>query len=142
MDPRPAPARGARRIGTRIFTAGLSPRDHFDIFSPQRTPARRTEIIDVAVDPKRIAQRQYNPTAPWRIEDSLDLYHVHEWGKGYFGINETGHVVVRPDTQPGSDIDLYEVIEGLQLRDLATPVVVRFSDILAHRLKHLHDAFA
>ncbi len=96
----------------------------------------------MAVDPKRIAQRQYNPTAPWRIEDSLDLYHVHEWGKGYFGINETGHVVVRPDTQPGSDIDLYEVIEGLQLRDLATPVVVRFSDILAHRLKHLHDAFA
>jgi len=96
----------------------------------------------VAVDPQRIGNRQYNPTAPWRIEDSLDLYHVNEWGKGYFGINEAGHVVVRPDTQPGSDIDLYEVIEGLQLRELATPVVVRFSDILAHRLKHLHDAFA
>ncbi len=96
----------------------------------------------MAVDPQRIGNRQYNPTAPWRIEDSLDLYHVNEWGKGYFGINEAGHVVVRPDTQPGSDIDLYEVIEGLQLRELATPVVVRFSDILAHRLKHLHDAFA
>ncbi|EQD79932.1 Orn/DAP/Arg decarboxylase 2 domain protein, partial [mine drainage metagenome] len=102
----------------------------------------RTEITDVAVDPQRIGNRQYNPTAPWRIEDSLDLYHVNEWGKGYFGINEAGHVVVRPDTQSGSDIDLYEVIEGLQLRELATPVVVRFSDILAHRLKHLHDAFA
>ncbi len=96
----------------------------------------------MAVDPQRIGNRQYNPTAPWRIEDSLDLYHVNEWGKGYFGINEAGHVVVRPDTQSGSDIDLYEVIEGLQLRELATPVVVRFSDILAHRLKHLHDAFA
>jgi arginine decarboxylase len=108
----------------------------------QPTPTRRTEITDVAVDPQRIGNRQYNPTAPWRIEDSLDLYHVNEWGKGYFGINEAGHVVVRPDTQPGSDIDLYEVIEGLQLRELATPVVVRFSDILAHRLKHLHDAFA
>ena len=96
----------------------------------------------MAVDPQRIGNRQYNPTAPWCIEDSLDLYHVNEWGKGYFGINAAGHVVVRPDTQPGSDIDLYEVIEGLKLRELATPVVVRFSDILAHRLKHLHDAFA
>ena len=108
----------------------------------ERTPARRTEITDVAVDPKSIGTPQYNPTAPWRIEDSLELYHVNAWGKGYFGINAAGHVVVRPDTLPGSDIDLYEVIEGLEARDLTTPVVVRFSDILAHRLKHLHDAFA
>ena len=40
------------------------------------------------------------------------------------------------------EIDLYEVVEGLEARDLTTPVVVRFSDILAHRLKRLHDAFA
>ena len=96
----------------------------------------------MAVDPKSIGTPQYNPTAPWRIEDSLELYHVNAWGKGYFGINAAGHVVVRPDTMPGSDIDLYEVIEGLEARDLTTPVVVRFSDILAHRLKHVHDAFA
>ena len=98
----------------------------------------------MAVDPKSITNPQYNPAAPWRIEDSLELYHVNAWGKGYFGINEAGHVVVRPDTRAdsGNDIDLYEVIEGLEARDLTTPVVVRFSDILAHRLKHLHDAFA
>ncbi len=98
----------------------------------------------MAVDPKSITNPQYNPAAPWRIEDSLELYHVNAWGKGYFGINEAGHVVVRPDTRADSsnDIDLYEVIEGLEARDLTTPVVVRFSDILAHRLKHLHDAFA
>ena len=95
----------------------------------------------MAVDPKSLSHRP-SPGSQWRIEDSLELYHVNAWGKGYFGINEAGHVVVRPDTQPGSDIDLYEVIEGLEARDLTTPVVVRFSDILAHRLKHLHDAFA
>ncbi len=95
----------------------------------------------MAVDPKSLSHRP-SPGPQWRIEDSLELYHVNAWGKGYFGINEAGHVVVRPDTQPGSDIDLYEVIEGLEARDLTTPVVVRFSDILAHRLKHLHDAFA
>jgi arginine decarboxylase len=96
----------------------------------------------VAVDPKTLANRPLHPASPWRIEDSLELYHVAAWGKGYFGINDAGHVVVRPDTRPERDIDLYEVIEGLQARDLTTPVVVRFSDILAHRLKHLHDAFA
>ena len=35
-----------------------------------------------------------NPT--WKIGDSLDLYQVEAWGKGYFSINPDGHVVVRP----------------------------------------------
>ncbi len=78
---------------------------------------------------------------PWKIDDSLDLYQVQAWGKGYFGINDAGHVVVRPDTE-SREIDLYEVVQGLEARDLRAPLVVRFSDILAHRLRHLHDAFA
>ena len=99
----------------------------------------------VAADPKTAVNggaRKFNPAQPWRIEDSLDLYHVNAWGKGYFSINDAGHVVVRPDMQAGRDIDLFEVVEGLKARDLTTPVVVRISDILAHRLKSLHAAFA
>ncbi|HEV2228958.1 MAG TPA: biosynthetic arginine decarboxylase [Steroidobacteraceae bacterium] len=98
----------------------------------------------MAADPKIAlnGNRKFNPAQPWRIEDSLDLYNVAAWGKGYFSINDAGHVVVRPDTTVEREIDLYEVVEGLQARDLSTPVVVRFSDILAHRLKRLHDAFA
>jgi arginine decarboxylase len=76
------------------------------------------------------------------VAESLDLYHVDAWSKGYFSINAAGHVVVRPDTTSNREIDLYEVVEGLSARDLRTPVVVRFSDILAHRLRHLSDAFA
>lgn len=86
--------------------------------------------------------RRGNPADPWSVEDSLDLYNVAAWGKGYFSINATGHVVVRPDTSPEREIDLYEVVQGLRARDLATPVVVRFSEILAHRLRRLHEAFA
>jgi arginine decarboxylase len=98
----------------------------------------------VAADPKSAVtgSRKFNPAQPWRIEDSLDLYHVNAWGKGYFSINDAGHVVVRPDTQGTNVIDLFEVVEGLKARDLTTPVVIRFSDILAHRLKHIHAAFA
>ena len=98
----------------------------------------------MAADPKSALNgaRKFNPAQPWRIEDSLDLYNVAAWGKGYFSINASGHVVVRPDTTAQHEIDLYEVVEGLKARDLTTPVVVRFSDILAHRLRRMHEAFA
>ncbi|HEX4969812.1 MAG TPA: arginine decarboxylase, partial [Steroidobacteraceae bacterium] len=86
--------------------------------------------------------KKFTPSPAWDTEDSLDLYQVTAWGKPYFGINEAGHVVVRPDGTPERDIDLFEVVEGLKARDLTTPVVVRFSDILHHRLTRLHKAFA
>jgi arginine decarboxylase len=112
-------------------------------FDPQESWASALEN-QVAADPKSAVtgNRKYNPAQPWRVEDSLDLYHVNAWGKGYFSISDTGHVIVRPDPQGANAIDLFEVVEGLKARDLTTPVVIRFSDILAHRLKHIHAAFA
>ncbi|HWG78086.1 MAG TPA: biosynthetic arginine decarboxylase [Steroidobacteraceae bacterium] len=77
----------------------------------------------------------------WSVEDALELYNVPAWGLGYFSINAAGHVVVRPDTTAAHEIDLLEVVQGLAERDLSAPVVIRFSDILAHRLKRLHEAF-
>ena len=81
------------------------------------------------------------PVNAWKIEQSLDLYQVEAWGKGYFSINSDGHVVIRPNLDASREIDLFEVVQGLKARDLHTPVVIRFSDILAHRLRHLADAF-
>ncbi len=88
------------------------------------------------------APRSVNSSPGWKIEDSLDLYQVPAWGRHYFGINGAGHVVVRPDGDTAHEIDLHEVVEGLKARDLTAPVVVRFSDILRHRLQRLHGAFA
>ena len=78
----------------------------------------------------------------WSVTDSVELYHVNAWGQGYFGINDAGHVTVRPEQVPGREIDLFEVVQGLKARELTTPVVVRFSGILAHRLRKLNEAFA
>ncbi len=86
--------------------------------------------------------KKLTPGQSWKVDDSADLYQVQAWGKGYFAINDKGHVVVRPDTSAQHEIDLLEVVEGLKDRDLRTPLVVRFSDILAHRLRHLSEAFA
>src|ERR1700729_2997730 len=81
------------------------------------------------------------PNHAWKVAESLDLYQGEAWGKGYFSINAQGHVVIRPNLDASREIDLYDVVQGLKARDLHTPVVIRFSDILAHRLKHLHAAF-
>lgn len=77
----------------------------------------------------------------WSPDDSAALYQIAGWGKGYFDVNREGHVVVRPDPEGTPEIDLYEVVRGLRDRGLTSPVLLRFSDILRHRLKHLHDAF-
>jgi arginine decarboxylase len=104
----------------------------------RHTLLHHSELV-IAVD---IATRKPSTPGGWKIEDSLDLYQVPAWGKGYFGINGAGHVVVRPNPKGQHEIDLLEVVEGLKARDLTTPVVVRFSDILHHRLQLLHEAFA
>ena len=87
------------------------------------------------------APKKFTANSNWSIEDSLDLYQVPAWGKHYFGINAAGHAVVRPDGDEKHEIDIHEVVEGLKARDLTAPVVVRFSDILRHRLVRLHGAF-
>jgi arginine decarboxylase len=77
----------------------------------------------------------------WSPEDSAELYQLSAWGQGYFDISADGHVVVRPHADTEAEIDLLEVVEGLRDRDLTAPVLIRFSEILAHRLRMLRDAF-
>jgi len=81
-------------------------------------------------------------TLNWKVEDSAAIYEIPSWGGGYFAINERGHVVVRPDQTAGREVDLHDVVEGLKARDLSAPIVIRFSDILTHRLKTIAEAFA
>ena len=98
------------------------------------------KAVDVNVSAAAPANARRSPA--WSVTDSRELYHVQAWGQGYFGVNEQGHVVVRPEQRADREIDLFEVVQGLKERELTTPVVVRFSGILAHRLRQLNDAFA
>lgn len=79
--------------------------------------------------------------AKWTAADSARLYQVDLWGQGYFAVSSDGRVRVRPDRTPDTEIDIMEVVEGLMDRDLSPPILIRFSDILADRLRALHDAF-
>ena len=76
----------------------------------------------------------------WRIEDSEELYNITGWGTSYFGINEKGHVVVTP-RKDGVSVDLKELMNELQLRDMSAPVLVRFPDILDNRIEKTARCF-
>ena len=77
----------------------------------------------------------------WTIQDSAEIYNIRNWGKGYFGINADGNVAVFPDKKDHRAIDLKHLVDDLILRGISLPVLLRFTDILKHRVGELHDAF-
>ncbi|MBK6292787.1 MAG: biosynthetic arginine decarboxylase [Candidatus Kapabacteria bacterium] len=78
----------------------------------------------------------------WRVEDSIETYHVPGWGIGYFGINSKGHATAMPRKAKGPQIDLKELIDELILRDVSVPVLLRFPDILDDRIEKIAGCFA
>jgi len=78
----------------------------------------------------------------WTVTDASELYEVPRWGKGYFSVNERGHIQVHPTKDPSLAIDMKDLIDRLQLRGLDLPILVRFNGILHDRLREIHDVFA
>src|SRR5271168_2841306 len=86
-----------------------------------------------------------NPTdnaAPWNIDSARNLYNIHRWGAKYFDINDAGHVVAMPLQDAGATVDLTDVIEEAKGRGLKFPLLIRFQDILRHRVEAINQAFA
>ena len=77
----------------------------------------------------------------WRIEDSSELYNIQGWGRQYFSINEKGNVTVTP-REGFASVDLREVMDELQVRDITSPVLLRFPDILDNRIEKISNCFA
>jgi len=77
----------------------------------------------------------------WKVLDALETYEVRHWGKGYFGINERGHVTVHPNKRPEQAIDLKDLVDQLQERGIQLPILIRFTDILRHRVGEIYEAF-
>src|SRR5438132_4418131 len=101
-----------------------SPPPHTQVPGQNGEPLIQTEI------PKR-----------WTIRDTESLYRVREWGQKYFSINAEGHVAVHPTQDAAVQIDLKKLVDELRERDIAPPLLVRFTDILKHRVKRMHTVF-
>jgi arginine decarboxylase len=83
----------------------------------------------------------WEPTERWTTADAGELYDVAAWGKGYFSVGANGHLWVHPSKDPARGIDLRELVEKLELRGISLPILIRFAEILKHRLGELHQAF-
>jgi arginine decarboxylase len=80
-------------------------------------------------------------SAPWSITEATELYDVARWGQGYFSISDQGHLLVHPTKDPTRGIDLKRLVDRLEHRGLSAPILLRFTDILKHRLADIHSAF-
>jgi arginine decarboxylase len=79
--------------------------------------------------------------ADWTTEKSTQLYQVDGWGHPYFSINELGHVQVHPRPDHERSVDLFDLANDLSERGIALPILVRFPQIVGHRIKAVNEAF-
>jgi len=83
----------------------------------------------------------WEPTERWNIVDAGELYDVASWGKGYFSVGTNG-TLGPSDQGRRARHRSRELVEKLELRGISLPILVRFAEILKHRLGEMHQAFA
>ena len=81
------------------------------------------------------------PKNDWDIETAISTYNVEGWGTGYFTVNAAGNAEVRPLKEDGGAIDILEVVNEARARGLGFPLVIRFQDLLRHRVHSVNRAF-
>jgi arginine decarboxylase len=85
--------------------------------------------------------KQFGVTQSWTIEDSSQLYMIDRWGGGYFGVNGNGDLAVAPLQEGGTTVPIIDVLREAQALNLSAPILIRFQDLLRHRVETLNNAF-
>lgn len=91
---------------------------------------------------RRLMKNKQPLMRPWTVRDSDELYMTTAWGCGYFRVGENGNMQVTPRGEKGPSIDLFELVEDLVDRGLKTPLLLRFPDVLADRIRAIRKAFS
>ena len=77
-----------------------------------------------------------------RLREVAELYGVDAWGAGYFDIDRSGQLIVRPRPYDTRFVSIKEVIDELAARGVRLPVLLRFPQVIHSQVELLHDAFA
>jgi len=84
----------------------------------------------------------------WSLDDSAELYGVHNWGMGLFGLDERGDLTVQIPanndaitTKDTPAVSLMEIVKGIELRGHDMPVLLRIQNFLDTRIALLHNTF-
>ncbi|WP_437717431.1 biosynthetic arginine decarboxylase [Sorangium sp. So ce448] len=80
-------------------------------------------------------------TDVWTTEDAKSLYMIDRWGRGYFDVSPDGNLTVAPLQERGSKIAIRDVVDAALEQGLRTPLLIRFQDLLHHRVRALNEAF-
>src|SRR5256885_3351942 len=80
-------------------------------------------------------------SSPWDIPAARNLYNIQRWGAKYFDINDAGRVIATPLQEAGASVELMDVIEEARGRGLKFPLLIRFQDIVRHRVEAINQAF-
>ena len=76
------------------------------------------------------------------IEHVRASYNVPHWSQGYYGIKDQGEITVSPNmAKPTHAVSLSKIAEQVQQQGLSLPALVRFPQILHHRVHSLCNAF-
>jgi arginine decarboxylase len=102
--------------------------------SPKEHTTLSTKIAGVGAQVREPADR-------WTTTDAAELYDVASWGKGYFSVGPNGHLFVHPTKENNRSIDLKQLVDTLGWRGISLPILIRFADIIKHRLGDIHQAF-
>ena len=81
-------------------------------------------------------------TKLWNVEAARGQYAINHWGEGYFDVDARGRLIVRPRGADGPAVALPEIVEAARAKGSRLPLLVRFADILRHRLERLQGAFS
>ncbi|HEX3070994.1 MAG TPA: biosynthetic arginine decarboxylase [Thermoanaerobaculia bacterium] len=84
---------------------------------------------------------QFEEQAPWTVDDASSLYMIDRWGTGYFDVNPAGDLTVAPLQESGIAVPIIDVLREAQVLNLNTPLLIRFQDLLRHRVETLNNAF-
>src|SRR6267143_415207 len=88
-----------------------------------------------------VERRALQEMKDWDVESAISTYNVDGWGSGYFTVNAEGNVVAKPLQDNGGAINILEVVNEARARGLSFPLVIRFQDLLRHRVESVNLAF-
>jgi arginine decarboxylase len=92
-----------------------------------------------ALSPPRSALK--SKTSPtWSAAKSEDLYGFKRWGSGHLSVDDAGFLNVQP-LADGRGIRALDVINEAVGMGLKAPLVIRFQDLLRHRVAQLNEVF-
>src|SRR5262249_24729174 len=85
--------------------------------------------------------QQFEEQPPWTAQDSASLYIIDRWGAGYFDVNANRDMTVSPLQEGGIAIPIIDALREAKALNLDTPLLIRFQDLLRHRVENLNSAF-